>query len=389
MRSCGVRGELNIGNSQLGGYEMVDYKLNRRKFIGMTALAGAALASPAYIRRASASGGEVNIWTYNDFVPQSFKKQFEAETGIKINIRLVDDQGKQFNLLAAEQPNPTVDIMTVAGHRFLQFIDNKLLAPLDTDRLTNWGKINPTFSESDWATINGEKWGAPILSGMEVLAYNSELVSMEEALTWDTLFSEKYSGQTAYIIQDMMSIVMLMLGYDGNMVAYLNDPDKAASIVEEAKQFLIQRKPLVRKYYDSGAEVQQMFVNQDIALGHSWNGPAAALINDGFPLGMTIPREGSYGFVYTYNIANNAPNLDNAYTFLNAILASPEIGASMTKASGFISTYKDASKYLTDLEKRSTSFPEDQLANLQFFRAEANKMKYGLVDPAVEAVKAA
>ena len=368
---------------------MGDYKLNRRKFIGMTALAGAAFASPAYIRRASASGGEVNIWTYNDFVPKSFKKQFEAETGIKINIRLVDDQGKQFNLLAAEQPNPTVDIMTVAGHRFLQFIDSKLLAPLDTDRLKNWGKINPTFSESDWATINGEKWGAPILSGMEVLAFNSELVSMEEALTWDTLFSDKYSGQTAYIIQDMMSIVMLMLGYDGNMVAYLNDPDKAAAIVAEAKQFLIQKKPLVRKYYDSGAEVQQMFVNQDIALGHSWNGPAAALINDGFPLGMTIPREGSYGFVYTYNIANNAPNLDNAYTFLNAILASPEIGASMTKASGFISTYKDASKYLTDLEKRSTSFPEEQLANLQFFRAEANKMKYGLVDPAVEAVKAA
>ena len=384
-----MHGELTTGTSQLGGYGMADYKLNRRKFIGMTALAGAALASPAYIRRASASGGEVNIWTYNDFVPQSFKKQFEAETGIKINIRLVDDQGKQFNLLAAEQPNPTVDIMTVAGHRFLQFIDSKLLAPLDTDRLTNWGKINPTFSESDWATINGEKWGAPILSGMEVLAYNSELVSMEEALTWDTLFSEKYSGQTAYIIQDMMSIVMLMLGYDGNMVAYLNDPDKAAAIVEEAKQFLIQKKPLVRKYYESGAEVQQMFVNQDIALGHSWNGPAAALINDGFPLGMTIPREGSYGFVYTYNIANNAPNLDNAYTFLNAILASPEIGASMTKASGFISTYKDASKYLTDLEKRSTSFPEEQLANLQFFRAEANKMKYGLVDPAVEAVKAA
>ena len=55
--------ELTAGTSKLGGYEMEDYKLNRRKFIGMTALAGAALASPAYIRRASASGGEVNIWT--------------------------------------------------------------------------------------------------------------------------------------------------------------------------------------------------------------------------------------------------------------------------------------------------------------------------------------
>ena len=363
--------------------------LNRRRFLGTAAAGTAMLASPAYLRKAYAQGGEVNIWTYNDFVPAAFKEQFEAETGIKVNVRLVDDQGKQFNLLAAEAPNPTVDIMTVAGHRFLQFIESDLLAPLDTDRLSNWGNINPTFSESDWATIKGSKWGAPILSGMEVLAYNTDYVSPEEAETWDTLFSEKYSGQTAYIIQDMMSIIMLKMGYDGNMVAYMDDPEKAAAIVEEAKNFLIEKKPLVRKYYDGGAEVQQMFVNQDIVLGHSWNGPAAALINDGLPIAMSIPKEGSYGFVYTFNIANNCPNPDNAYTFLNAILGSPEIGAAMTKASGFISTYKGASEFLTDAEKKATSFPEEQLANLQFFRAEANEMKYGLVDPAVEAIKAA
>ena len=363
---------------------------NRRRFLGTAAATGALMASPAYIRRANAQGsGEVNIWTYNDFVPEAFKEQFEAETGIKVNVRLVDDQGKQFNLLAAEQPNPTVDIMTVAGHRFLQFIQSDLLEPLDTDRLSNWGNINPTFSESDWSTINGRKWGAPILSGMEVLSYNTDHVTAEEAMTWDTLFSEKYSGQTAYIIQDMMSIVMLKMGYDGNMVAYMDDPEEAARIVEEAKNFLIEHKPLVRKYYDGGAEFQQMMVNRDIVLGHSWNGPAAALINDGFPLGMAIPNEGSYGFVYTYNIAKNAPNAENAYRFLDAILASPEIGAAMTKASGFISTYKGADQYLTDLEKQSTSFPEEQLANLQFFRAEANELKYNLVDPAVEAVKAA
>ncbi|MGY9048052.1 spermidine/putrescine ABC transporter substrate-binding protein [Puniceibacterium antarcticum] len=362
---------------------------NRRRFLGTAAMTGAALASPAYLRRANAAGGEVNIWTYNDFVPEAFKEQFEADTGIKVNIRLVDDQGKQFNLLAAEAPNPSVDIMTVAGHRFLQFIESDLLAPLDTDRLSNWGKINPTFSESDWSTINDNKWGMPILSGMEVLSYNTELVSAEEAQSWDTLFSEQYKGQTAYVIQDMISIIMLKMGYDGNMVAYLDDPEKAAAIVEEAKQFLIEKKPLVRKYYDGGAELQQMFVNQDIAMAQSWNGPAAALITDGFPLAMTIPKEGSYGFVYTFNIANNAPNADNAYTFMDAILASPEIGAAMTKASGFISTYKDASNYLNDVDKKATSFSDEELANLQFFRAEANEMKYGLVDPAVEAIKAA
>ncbi len=365
---------------------MTKLKLSRRAFVGTSAVA---LASPAFLRRAYAKGGSVNIWSYSNFIPDDFKEQFESETGIEVNIRLVDDQGKQFNLLAAEAPNPTADIVTVAGHRFLQFIESGLLAPLDTGRLSNWGSINPTFSEGDWATINGEKWGAPILSGMEVLAYNTELVAPEEVTSWDALFSEKYKQQTAYVIQDMMSVLMLKMGYDGNMIAYMDDPEKAAAIVEEVKQFLIEKKPLVRKYYDGGAEVQQMFVNQDIALAHAWNGPIANLINDGFPVDMTIPKEGSYGFVYTYNIANNAPNVDNAYTFLNAILANAEIGAAMSRASGFISTYKDSAQYLTELEKKSTAFTDEELAGMKFFRAEANGMKYDLVDPAVEAIKAA
>jgi len=46
--------------------------LNRRKFLNTAAASGAVLASPAYLRRAHAQGGEVNIWTYNDFVPEAF-----------------------------------------------------------------------------------------------------------------------------------------------------------------------------------------------------------------------------------------------------------------------------------------------------------------------------
>ncbi len=364
--------------------------INRRGFIRTTAAGAAALASPAYLRRSMAQGsGEVNIWTYDGFVPEDFKAQFEADTGIRINIRLVADQGLQFNLLAAEAPNPTVDILTVAGHRFLQFISSDLLAPIDTDRLTNWGNINPVYSESDWATINGNKWGAPILAGTQVLAYNTDLVSAEEARSWDIMFDDKYAGESAYIIQDMMSIVMLYLGYDGNMVEYMDDPERAAEIVREARDFMITHKPKVRAFYDAGAEVQQMFVNQDIALAHSWSGPIASLIFDGFPVDMTLPREGSYGFVYTLNVANNAPNADNAYTFINALMASSEVGAEMTRASGFISTYTGVNAHLNELEQRATSFTEEELAGMQFFRAEANEMKYGLVDPAVEAVKAA
>lgn len=363
---------------------------SRRRFLGTTLGASALLASPAYLRSSAAqSGGVVNVWTYDEFIPEAVKADFERETGIEVRIRLVDDQGKQFNLLVAEQPNPSVDILTVAGHRFLQFIDSQLIAPMDTGRLANWGAINPVYSESDWATINGSKWGVPILSGAEIMAFNTNYVPEDRRNTWDTLFSEDFRQRTAYIPSDMMSIVMLYLGYDGNMIAYMDKPEEAARIVTEARDFLIEHKPLVRKYYDAGAEIQQMLVNEDVVLCHAWNGPISKLIMDGMPIGMSIPQEGSYGFVYTLNIANNAPNPDNAYRFLDALLASSEIGAAMTKSTGFISTYRGAAEHLSDLERAAASFPEDQLQHLQFFRAEANDMKYKLVDPAVEEIKAA
>ena len=221
------------------------------------------------------------------------------------------------------------------------------------------------------------------------MAYNTDMASPSGESTWDMLFSDDWAGQNAYIIQDMFSIVMLYLGYDGNMVAYMDNPDEAARIVNEARDFLIDNKSKVRKYYDAGAEIQQMFINQDVSVAHSWNGPIAKLIADGFPVKMTIPKEGSYAFVYTLNVAQGGPNPDNAYTFLNALLASAETGAQMSRQSGFITTYNGAAEFLTAEEQAATAFPEEELSRLQFFRAEANEMKYGLVDRAVEEVRAA
>ena len=116
---------------------MESNKITRRGLIKSGVATSAVLAAPTIWIPASAASPSVNVWTYANFIPKDFKKEFEKETGIRIRTRLVDDQGKEFNLLAAEKNNPTADICTVAGHRFGQFIDSELIAPLDTDRLKN------------------------------------------------------------------------------------------------------------------------------------------------------------------------------------------------------------------------------------------------------------
>lgn len=367
------------------------HRTSRRHLLQSSAAGIGAFAVPNIIRSSAARAQEnvVNVWAYAGFLPDEFKQQFTEETGITIQERLVDEQGKQFNLLAAEQPNPTADIVTIAGHRFQQFIDSELLAPIDTSRLSNWEAINPVYRDSNWLTIEDQIWGVPMLLGAEVLAYNTEAVTPEEADSWAVMFDPKYQGQTAYIIQDMMSVVILYLGYDGTMVEYIDDPEKAAQIVEEARDFMIENKGMVRKFYEAPAEVQQMFVNQDIVLAQSWSGPISKLIMDEVPVDMTIPREGSFSFVYNFNVTNNAPNPDNAYALLNAILDAPEVGTAMTRASGFISTIQGAQDGLTDLEKRAASFSDEELSRLVFFDTRADNVTFPLMDPAVEQVKAA
>lgn len=360
---------------------------NRRTLLKAGA---AAVAAPYVIRPRDAFGaGEVNVWTYDNFLPEDFVAAFERDTGIRINQRLVNDQGAQFNLLAAEAPNPTADIVTVAGHRFRQFIDSELLAPLETDRISSWSNIKPVFRDSDWMAVDGNLWGAPILMGSEGLTYNTDYVSADEADSWAVMFDETYQGRTAYIIQDFMSCVLLYLGYDGNMIEYLDDREAAAAAVNHVRDHLIEHKHMVRKYYEGSAEVQQMFINEDIMLAQTWSGPAAKLIFDGFPVRYTIPKEGSFAFVYTLNVTNNGPNPEGAYRLLDALFADGAHGTAMTQASGFASTMVGAEEGLSELERAATSPSDEELERLVFFRAEANELKYDLIDRAVEEVKAA
>ena len=67
---------------------MTNFKLSRRKLLGTAAAASAVLAAPAILRsRPARAAGVVNIWTYDGFVPDDFKTQFEKDTGIEVRMQ--------------------------------------------------------------------------------------------------------------------------------------------------------------------------------------------------------------------------------------------------------------------------------------------------------------
>ncbi len=362
---------------------------NRRTALKVLAGGAGALAMPYIIRPrpAWAENGVLNITTYDKFLPQEFVEKFQKDTGIEVRIRLTDDQGKQYNLLTAEGANPSTDIVTVAGHRYSQFINSKLLAPLDTAKIANWKNLNTAYQDAPWARVDGNLWGLPILAGYEGLARNTNYV--KDTDSWDVMFDPQYKGMTSYIVSDFLTIAMQYLGFDGDFVSYVDKPEEAQKATNAARDLLIKHKDMVRKYYDAGSEVQQMFINEDIYLAHSWSGPAAKLIIDGHPIQLSVPKEGTFGFVYTLNIVNNAPNAENAYKLFNAILETPEVGAAMTRQSGYSSTINGVGEILGERERLASTLPQEQVDRIVFFSSVNRDMKNELIDRATTEVKAA
>jgi spermidine/putrescine transport system substrate-binding protein len=203
------------------------------------------------------------------------------------------------------------------------------------------------------------------------------------------MFDEANSGRTSYQIQDFFQIVMNYLGYDGSGSSYRGDTEVTQRAIDATRDFLIEKKHLVRRYYDAATEIQQMMVNGDVMLAQAGSGPASKLIMDGFPAGYTIPKEGGLAYAYGFNITNNATNTENAYTFLNALLASPENGAEIVRSTGLTSTILGTADLLSDAENEALVLSAEERARLSWVDVETAAFIFGLIDIAAEEIRAA
>ncbi|MEO8715039.1 MAG: extracellular solute-binding protein [Acetobacteraceae bacterium] len=345
----------------------------------------AALAAPAVV--GARATGTVTVIAYDGFIPPGFKKQFEAETGIEVRIRLADSQAPELNLLIAERPHPLADIATVAANRLHQFSDAQLLSKLDVGRLTNWKLIDPLYTGSDWIKVNGDTMGVPLVVGAERLVTNTDKVPAPDS--WGILFDPKYRRKITYVIEDTLQQTMLYQGADGTFASYVGKPEAAARAVDAARDTLIRNKSLVLKFYEDGAELQQMLLNEDVYVAQAYAGTPAKLILVGQPIRTTIPKEGSTAVVYNFSILKNGANQDNAYRFLDALLGARDIGAALSRSAGYTNTFINGSDALTDAEKRAFLLTESELRRLRFLSYEGQKLSSALIDRAVEQVKAA
>ena len=116
----------------------------------------------------------LNVYNWSDYIADDTIKNFEKETGIKVNYDNYDSNEVLMAKLVAG--NSGYDIVVPSSHFAKQQIEAGLLQKLDRSKLTNWGNLDPTLLKQLETVDPGNQYLVDWLWGYVTVGINKDKV---------------------------------------------------------------------------------------------------------------------------------------------------------------------------------------------------------------------
>ena len=87
--------------------------------------------------------------------------------------------------------------------------------------------------------------------------------------------------------------------------------------LENVKMKLIALKPNIRKFWTTGGELTNLFENHEMVAAMGWPLMTQSVSQVGFPIGETIPKENTTGWIDHLMITSASENKELATSFWN------------------------------------------------------------------------
>ncbi len=304
--------------------------------------------------------GELNLYTWVEYIDPAIKDRFEAECGVKINETNFDSNE---TLLATLQAGGTgYDVIVPSDYMVQIMIEEGMLEELDFSIITNIKNMEPQNVNQYFDPE--QKYTVPYFWGTSGLAVDTNVVPEPED-SWKMVFepTPEVCGKISMLDdeRETLGAALMYLGYS------INDTDPAH--LEEAKNLLIEQSRCV-KAYDSQTN-DDLIVSGETAVAHIWTGDAI-LAGDpeaGGREGIVylIPQEGCTIWQDNLAVPVGAPNKYTAMVFIN-YLSDAEIAAQNAMWVGYGSPNAAAKQFIAPeiLADEGIYPPEDVAARLQW-----------------------
>ena len=251
--------------------------------------------------------GKVYVYNWGEYIDPETLDMFEKETGIQVIYDEFDTNETMYPKVEAGASN--YDVVCPSDYMIQKMIDNDLLQELNWDNIPNAkANIGAQYYEQSEAFDPGNRYAVPYCWGTVGILYNKTMVD-EPVTSWSILWDEKYADSILMqdSVRDLFMLGLKSLGYS------MNSTDEKE--LNEAKDLLIQQKPLVQAYVID--QVRDKMIGNEAALGVIYSGEAIFTQRENPDLEYVIPKEGTNVWIDGWVIPKNAENVENAEKFID------------------------------------------------------------------------
>ncbi len=251
--------------------------------------------------------GKVYVYNWGEYIDPETLDMFEKETGIQVIYDEFDTNETMYPKVEAGASN--YDVVCPSDYMIQKMIDNDLLQELNWDNIPNAkANIGAQYYKQSEAFDPGNRYAVPYCWGTVGILYNKTMVD-EPVTSWSILWDEKYADSILMqdSVRDLFMVGLKSLGYS------MNSTDEKE--LNEAKDLLIQQKPLVQAYVID--QVRDKMIGNEAALGVIYSGEAIFTQRENPDLEYVIPKEGTNVWIDGWVIPKNAENVENAEKFID------------------------------------------------------------------------
>jgi spermidine/putrescine transport system substrate-binding protein len=256
----------------------------------------------------AAAEGELHLYNWGDYTNPALLEKFTAETGIKVTL---DDYDSNETMLAKVRAgNSGYDIVFPTDYALQIMIEEGLLAESRPDQMPNFKNVDPQWIDVPFDP--GRKYSVPWQWGTTAFAVDTAVYT-GDINTLALMFDPPPELQGKINMQPSPDEVFnAALRYMGKELCN-NDPETLKAMYD----MLVKAKPHWRTI-DYG--MIDTMVAGDTALSQGWNGAAYRARLQRPTIAYAYPKEGYSVWMDNATILKDAPNMENAKTFLNFLM---------------------------------------------------------------------
>ena len=328
---------------------------------------------------------KLNLLVWEGYADPSFVRDFEQQYQCKVSASYMTSSDELVAKLRGGSAG-NYDVISPSSDVATMIVSAGLAAPLDLSKLPSYAWLSPQLTSLPLVRMNSQVYGVPFMWGPNPLIYDTKTIQHAPE-SWNVLWDAKYRGKIS-VWDDLSTVYMAaqILGYDkpdSGQLYNLSDEQ-----LEAVKKKLLELKPNIRKMWATGGELTNLFQNHEVVAAMGWPLMTNQLRKINFPVGETIPKENTTGWIDHLMITSGSEEKELAYKFL-AYMVDAKTQKKVTDVTGYTPANPTAAQFMTAEEVKSLHL--DDVDNYQkriyFWQNVPRRAKYNEIWNEVKAAQ--